>query len=180
MHAAYAYANRRAHCKPSIDFFAPAAYASIAPTVETKRDARTKKDPTFAVMNDLRRGGRPRPPTRREPRCCAAGRTRASAPPSQPLRRFHQSLQRFLIHLVSRFRGAVLVAVRDHQSIAFEVAAARHRSFDDYADVLAEHLWRHAARFHVHDAPCVFHIELDARRTGVIVNRSEGDHAAES
>src|SRR6266852_4101252 len=44
-------AKRRAHFRPSIDFFAPAAKPRIAPIVDTRSEARMMRRPREAVMS---------------------------------------------------------------------------------------------------------------------------------
>src|ERR1043165_6410585 len=98
----------------------------------------------------------------------------------QSLGALHQLLELLLVDRMPRLRRAVLVAVRHHQAVAREVAALDHRPFDDDADVLAEHLRRHAVRLDVHALRAVVDVELHAGDAGRLLDRAGRDHAAEA
>src|SRR6266545_3971230 len=146
MSAANAYAKRCAHRTPSGECFRPAAKEIMAPVVETSTEARIRKRPSVAVIGFLLA--------------------------LQPFRALHQLLELLLVDGVPRLRRAVLVAVRDHQPVAREVAALDHRPLDHHADVLAEHLRRHAVRLDVDALGAVVDVELDAGDAGVVLDRA--------
>src|SRR5258706_108703 len=76
-------------------------------------------------------------------------------------------------------RRAVLVVVRDHEPLALEVAALRHRPFHDDADPLAEHGWREAGGPDVNDLLVVGHVEVEGRAVARL-DRAWRNHAAKT
>src|SRR5438067_2990934 len=154
MSAAYRYANLCAHRTPLFFFKQKTAYEIMAPNVETSTEARIRKRPSVAVIRSLFA--------------------------LQPVGALHQLFELLFVDRVPRLRRAILVAVRHHQAIALEVAALDHRPLDDDADVLAEHLRRHAVRLDVDGLGAVVDVELDAGDPGVVLDRAARDHAAEA
>src|ERR1700694_6057288 len=112
----------------------PAANPTIAPAAETKTAARMRKRPTAAVIISWA-GVRcswfaqEQPRTTNRAGCrLPSGRSNSTF---QPLRRPDQL---FGVDLLTVFRRAVFIVVRDHQPIALKISAARHRPFHDHHD----------------------------------------------
>src|SRR5204863_5342767 len=118
-----------------------------------------------------------RPRATEQPRNRATRYRATASSVLDPFGAFHHLPQRFLIDWMSLRGSLVLVVVRDHEAAALEISVAQHRPFDDDADVRAEHLRRHAARFYVDVLRWVVAVVLDGG-AAEFLDRAGSDHAA--